>query len=63
MNRVDTTVITLTPEIGFELYNGETYGQKITLPLNSDISMWVEREIIIPEPVPFELYDPNNVFN
>ena len=42
MKKETLTQIILTAEEGKYLYNGETYGKTVVLPLGADTSAWTE---------------------
>ena len=44
MKKETLTQIILTAEEGKYLYNGETYGKTVVLPLNADTTPWQEIE-------------------
>lgn len=46
--KIETTdFIEIIAAEGFELVNGEAITNRVTLPLDSDISQWTERQIVI----------------
>jgi hypothetical protein len=49
MKRNETTYIDLIADEGMELYNGEVATNRISAPLGTDLSEWIEREIVIEE--------------
>jgi len=51
MIQTETDFIELIAEQGFELVNGEAVTNRVTLPLDSDISQWTERQIVIVDAV------------
>ena len=40
--------IELFADEGKELFNGEVACKRVTAPLDADISMWIERDIVVP---------------
>jgi hypothetical protein len=49
MTRTEDLFIDIIADEGMELWNGETATNRISAPLGSDISGWIEREIVIEE--------------
>ena len=61
MKRIEDLFIDIQAEDGFELWNGEVATSRISAPLGTDLSVWIEREIVEEEIINTNEYDiPDN---
>jgi hypothetical protein len=47
MTILESTFIDLFAEEGKELWNGEVATNRVSMPLGTDYSVWIERDIVI----------------